>query len=79
MAKTASARLTTDLVRLNVNLNSETAEALKLLAEEKGSSLTEVIRRAIAVYKFVDDESRSGHRVQTVDPQTSEVRELVLM
>lgn len=76
MAKTASA---TELVRLNVNLNSETAEALKTLAEEKGSSLTEVIRRAIAVYKFVDEESRSGHRVQTVDPRTSETKELVLM
>lgn len=78
MAK-PSAPATTGIVRLNVNLNAETADALKQLADEKGSSLTEVIRRAIAVYKFIADEARKGNRIQTVDPKTNEVRELVLM
>ena len=80
MAKpSAPSTTTTGIVRLNVNLNTETAETLKQMAEENGSSLTEIVRRAIAVYKFIEDESREGHRIQTVDPESKDVRELVLM
>ena len=75
--RTASAP-TGKLVRLSVNLNQETADALKEIAEETGISLTEAVRRAISVYKFVDDEIDAGHRVQTVD-QKGAVRELVIM
>ncbi|MDM7886572.1 ribbon-helix-helix protein, CopG family [Curtobacterium sp. RHCKG23] len=67
------------LVRLNVNLNAETAEALKEIADQRGISFTEAVRRAISVYKFIDDETQEGHRIQTVDPERNEVRELVLM
>lgn len=73
-----SNNLATKLVRLNVNLNQETADALKEIADEAGISLTEAVRRAISVYKFVDDEIESGNRVQTVNPN-GEVRQLVLM
>jgi hypothetical protein len=69
----------TDIVRLNVNLNSATADALKKLSDEQGVSLTEVVRRAISLYDFIDGERRSGHRIQTTDPERGEVRELILM
>lgn len=69
----------TDIVRLNVNLNGATADALKKLSDERGLSLTEVVRRAISVYNFIEDERQRGHRVQTVDPEGGAVRELVLM
>lgn len=67
------------LVRLNVNLNAETAEALKEIADQRGISFTEAVRRVISVYKFIDDETQEGHRIQTVDPERNLVRELVLM
>ena len=67
------------LVRLNVNLNSETAVALKEIADHRGISFTEAVRRAISVYKFIDEETQEGRRIQTVSPDRSEVRELVLM
>lgn len=67
------------LVRLSVNLNQETADALKEIAADSGVSLTEAVRRAISVYKFVDDEREAGRRVQTVDPKGGAVRELVLV
>lgn len=67
------------LTRLNVNLNAETADALKEIAEHRGISFTEAVRRAISVYKFIDDETQEGHRIQTVDPERNQVRELVLM
>jgi hypothetical protein len=67
------------MTRLNVNLNSETAAALQEIAENRGISFTEAVRRAISVYKFIDDETQEGHRIQTVDPERNQVRELVLM
>lgn len=54
--------------RLSVNINDETAEALKDLAERRGTSVTEVVRRAVAVYKFVEDEvGLQGKTMQLVD------------
>lgn len=67
------------LTRLNVNLNQETANALKELAQRQNISLTEAIRRAVAVLKFVDEESQQGRRIQTVDKNDEHKRELILM
>jgi len=75
----ASERADKGIVRLNVNINAETAEALKALAEAKGISVTEAIRRAISVYKFVEDEVQIGRKVRTMDTSDNNVRELVLM
>ncbi|MGY1844647.1 ribbon-helix-helix protein, CopG family [Modestobacter sp. SYSU DS0875] len=63
---------------MNVNLNQETADALKKIASDSGISYTEAVRRAISVYKFVDDELDAGNRVQTVGPKGAG-RGLVLM
>lgn len=68
-----------DLVRLNVNLNKETAAALKELAERQDVSLTETIRRAIAVLKFVSDQQISGRKIQAMNQDGSDKQELVLM
>lgn len=67
------------LVRLNVNMNRETAKALKELAKKDKVSLTEAIRRAIAVYKYVSDEVKKGRVVQTMDADGKNRREIVLM
>ncbi|WP_139007402.1 ribbon-helix-helix protein, CopG family [Arthrobacter crystallopoietes] len=75
-----SAKVSSDaLVRLNVNLNKETAAALKELAESQGISLTEAVRRSIALLKFVDEERAKGRKIQTMDPEGKNKRELVLM
>lgn len=72
---------TTDngLVRLNVNLNQETAAALKDLAAKENISYTEAVRRAIAVFKFIEDEQAEGRKIQTMDANDRNKRELVLM
>ncbi len=67
------------LVRLSVNMNEETAAALKELAAERGLSYTEAVRRAISIAKFVEDELGEGRKIQTVDSQRKDVRELILM
>lgn len=76
-----STKVNTDtaLVRLNVNLNKESAAALRELADTQGISFTEAVRRAIAVYKYVSDEQEQGRKIQTMDSKEKNKRELVLM
>ena len=42
--------------RLSVNINDECKAALTEVAARRGVSVTEAVRQAISIYKFVDDE-----------------------
>jgi hypothetical protein len=66
-----------DLTRLSINLNAETADALRKIAARRGISYTEAVRRAIAVYTFIDDEVQGGAKIATV--RGDDYRELVLL
>lgn len=48
------------VTKLNVNINDETAAALKDLAERRQTTVTEIVRRAVSVYKFIEDEVTDG-------------------
>lgn len=48
--------------RLSVNINDETAAALRELAERHETSVTEIVRRATGLYKFVRDETADNAR-----------------
>lgn len=48
------------LVRLSVNLSPEVANQVKAYAGRKGVSITEAVRRAIAILAFVDDAQSRG-------------------
>jgi aerobic-type carbon monoxide dehydrogenase small subunit (CoxS/CutS family) len=67
------------LVRLSVNINEETAAALRREAAIAGVSVTEMIRRCVAVTTFVNEEIRSGRVVYTMRPDGKKVRELTLL
>jgi hypothetical protein len=51
---------TDHLVRLSVNLGPDVADELKKYASRKGISITEGVRRAIALLTFVDDAQSRG-------------------
>ncbi len=65
--------------RLSVNVTLDVADAIRTLTRRKGITATEGVRRAIAIWKLVEDELQAGNRVQFVDPRTGAARELVLM
>jgi hypothetical protein len=48
------------LTRLAVNLGPEASDVLREYADRKGVSVTEAVRRAIAVLAFVDETRRRG-------------------
>lgn len=67
------------LVRLSVNMNLETADALQKYAESKALSYTESVRRAIAIMVYLQEEVDSGNKIIIRDPETGKEREFVLL
>ena len=65
-------------VRLSVNLSYETADIFRALIERKGLSISEGIRRAIAVWKFIEDEKAHGNQIAVIE-QDESVRKVVLL
>ena len=49
------------VIRLTVNLNEESAQALEYMVAKHDCSYTEVVRRCIAIAKFIEDGDDSGH------------------
>lgn len=65
---------------LSVNINNETEVALKQKAAEKGTSVTAIVRRAAAVYKFVDDETNEGDKtLQLVVRSTNQTTQIAMV
>ena len=60
------------VTKLNVNINDETAAALKDLAERRQTTVTEIVRRAVSVYKFIEDEWDAGSTLKLVRPEGDE-------
>jgi hypothetical protein len=64
-------------VRLAVNLSAESAGVLKEYAGRKGVSVTEAVRRAIAVLAFVDETQRRSGTVHVEENGT--LKEVVFL
>ncbi|WUJ73839.1 ribbon-helix-helix protein, CopG family [Kribbella soli] len=73
---------TSSIVRLSVNLAADAMEVLRWLANRRGLSLTETIRRAITVLKFIEDEVDKGNKLAVVETDANgqeRVREILLV
>ena len=64
--------------RLNVNLPVTVYEELKALAESTGRNISELIRMALGLVKFVIEEERRGNRVYIGTPEGKILKEIVL-
>lgn len=75
------AAATKDVVRLSVNLASDVAGALKALSTSQNVSVTEGVRRAIALWKLLSDETAKGNKVMVVEGEgdTAKYRELIIL
>ncbi|GHH78643.1 hypothetical protein GCM10018793_29670 [Streptomyces sulfonofaciens] len=69
----------TQVTRLSVNINAETAAKLRWYKENKGISITETIRRAVALLDLVERESASGNEVLLKSRDGKSVRQLWLV
>lgn len=63
--------------KVTVNLPDDTVEALKSIAEERGTTVTEALRQVIESQRFLQDEMRSGNKVLLQDPNDKSVRQVI--
>jgi predicted transcriptional regulator len=64
-------------VKTTISLPPDAAEALRALAEERNTTLAEVIRRAISVDKYLGDARKAGSRILVEDAEKA-IKELIL-
>ncbi len=64
--------------RLNVNLPVVVYEELRTLADSTGRNLSELIRIALGLVKYVIEEERRGNRVYIGTPEGKILKEIVL-
>ncbi|MCX4564676.1 hypothetical protein OHA02_52315 [Streptomyces phaeochromogenes] len=79
----ASAASTTEstpaVTRLSVNINEDTAAKLRWYKEHKGISITETVRRAVALLELVERETADGNEVLLKSRDGKSVRQLWLV
>lgn len=67
-------------VRLSVNLSEETAETLRTIAEKRGMTASEAVRRAIGWLKFIDQEViENDRRIQLVSKENDKVTDVAVV
>lgn len=62
--------------KLSVNLPDEAVEALRELSAREGITMTEALRRAISVQRFLQEQEAEGGKVLVEDKDKS-IRQLV--
>ncbi len=62
--------------KLTVEFNDKMNDILEQLAEEKGTTKVDVLRRAVALYKYLDSEQKDGKVSITQDNKI--VKDIVL-
>ena len=65
--------------RLSVNVPVSTMALLRRVAQERGTSITDVVRRAIALLKLIDDAEKDGLELQVYNPKTDRTRSVQLI
>lgn len=66
-----------EVVRLSINLAPDVAQVLTDWAQKKQISATEAVRRAIAVWNFVETEIANGNKIAVSDG--SAFREVIVL
>lgn len=58
-----------ETVRLSININRETLDALREISGKRHITVTETVRRGVAMLKYFEDAISRGDQVQLEDPQ----------
>lgn len=64
-------------VKVTVNLPDETVDAIKNIATNRGTTVTEALRQVIESQRFLEGEMQSGNRLLIQNPTDQSVRQVV--
>jgi len=63
--------------KVTVNLPDETVEAIKSIAQESGTTVTEALRQVIENQRFLRDEAQNGNKVLIQNTIDNSVRQVI--
>jgi predicted transcriptional regulator len=63
--------------KLTVQLNEKLSSVLEQISEEEEIPQTQVLRQAIALYKFVEDEKRAGNKLAIANADNEIIKEII--
>ncbi len=66
------------VVKTSMTLPQKSLDTLRKMAEEAGSSMAEVVRKAVATEEFLRENSARGNKILIKDRDSDVLRELVL-
>jgi Arc/MetJ-type ribon-helix-helix transcriptional regulator len=64
------------MARFTLEFNQEAADTVNALAQKKGTSKSDVIRRALNLLSYVEDQQEKNAKILVVDPN-GDTREIV--
>ncbi len=66
--------------RLTIQFGEKTDKLLRGLAKEKGTSMAEIIRRALITYKYFDNEIKDGTSgsISIISKEDKTVKDVIL-
>ena len=65
-------------MRMNIELSDELAETVRSLAKKRNTSVSDVVRRAISLDNFFEEELSEGNIVILKNKNSDKMREVVL-
>ena len=65
-------------MRMNIELSDELAETVRILAKKRNTSISDVVRRAISLDNFFEEELSEGNTVILKNKNTDKMREVDL-
>jgi predicted transcriptional regulator len=67
------------MAKLTVEFNDKMNATLEQLAEEKGTTKVDVLRRAVALYKYLEEEQKEGgNRRVSITQNDNILKDIVL-
>lgn len=63
--------------KVTVNLPDDTVEAIKTIAEQNGTTVTEALRQVIENQRFLRDEAQNGNKVLIQNVADNSVRQVI--
>jgi metal-responsive CopG/Arc/MetJ family transcriptional regulator len=64
-------------VKVTVNLPDETVQAIKTIAEDRGTTVTEALRQVIETERFLHEETQAGKELLLKNPNDKTVQRIV--
>jgi Ribbon-helix-helix protein, copG family len=63
--------------KVTVNLPDDTVEAIKSIADQSGTTITEALRQVIENQRFLRDEAQNGNKVLIQNVADNSVRQVI--